>query len=126
MYFLIYSSYARVDFNHEDLKALLFQSREKNKCSGISGMLLFLEGKFIQFLEGEETVVRSLYTKINQDKRHQSIVLLKEGTSETRLFTSWLMAFSSVTPEELASEEGLEKTNSNAALQVFKRLSTDL
>lgn len=126
MYFLIYSSYARFDFSHEDLKALLFQSREKNKYSGVSGMLLFLQGKFIQFLEGEETAVRSLYTKINQDKRHKSIVLLKEGTSEARLFSSWLMAFSSVTPEELASEEGLEKTNSNAALQVFKKLSTDL
>lgn len=65
MYFIIYSSYARIDFTHADLKALLIQSRDKNKISGVRGMLLYLEGKFIQYLEGKEQNVKSLYTKIN-------------------------------------------------------------
>ncbi|RYY06510.1 MAG: BLUF domain-containing protein [Sphingobacteriaceae bacterium] len=125
MYFLIYSSYARIEFNQADLKVLLIQSREKNKQSGVSGMLLFLNGKFIQFLEGEEKEIKSLYAKISQDKRHTSVVLLKEGTTDQRLFTNWSMAFSSVTPEELANEEGLEKINSPFALQVFTKLSSN-
>ncbi|MGI4749681.1 MAG: BLUF domain-containing protein [Janthinobacterium lividum] len=125
MYFLIYSSYARIDFNHEDLKALLIQCREKNKQFGISGMLLYLEGKFIQFLEGEEKEVQSLYTKINHDNRHKGVVLLKKGMMDKRLFTNWSMAFNSVTPEELATQEGFEKLNSLSALQVFKKLSAD-
>ncbi len=125
MYFLIYSSYAKINFNHADLKALLMQSRDKNKSFGVSGMLLYLEGKFIQFLEGEEKNVKTLYAKINQDKRHKGVVLLKEGLIDKQLFTNWSMAFSSVTPEELAGEEGFEKLKSFSALQVFKKLSAD-
>ncbi|MGI4020424.1 MAG: BLUF domain-containing protein [Janthinobacterium lividum] len=125
MYFLIYSSYAKTEFNDADLKTLLVVSREKNKRFGISGMLLFLKGKFIQLLEGEEQDVKLLYATINQDKRHTSVVLLKEGITDNRLFTNWSMAFSSVTPAELASEEGFEKVNSSSALQVFTKLSSN-
>lgn len=125
MYFLIYSSYSSFEFNHGDLKELLVLSRERNKRSGISGMLLFIKGKFIQFLEGEENEVKSLYTKINHDKRHTSVVILREGRIDERLFINWSMAFSPVTPEELASGEGFEKINSSSALQIFTKLSSD-
>ncbi|RYE31923.1 MAG: BLUF domain-containing protein [Sphingobacteriaceae bacterium] len=125
MYFLIYSSYAQVEFSHPDLKRLLTKSREKNKRLAVSGMLLFLEGKFIQFLEGEEADVKSLYNTIYKDNRHKSVVVLKEGFTENRLFTDWSMAFSTVTPEEIASGEGFEKLNSASALQIFKKLSLD-
>lgn len=87
-------------------------------------MLLFLKGKFIQFLEGEEKEVKSLYAKIYQDKRHTSVVLLKEGIMDELLFTNWSMAYSSLTHNELASDEGFEKINSTFALQVFTKLSS--
>ncbi|MGI4803590.1 MAG: BLUF domain-containing protein [Janthinobacterium lividum] len=125
MYFLIYSSYAIVDFTHDNLKDLLIQARGKNKSLDITGMLLYLEGKFIQFLEGEEEKVKALYNEIYHDVRHQSVVILKDSHSENRLFADWSMAFSSVTPEELASQEGFKKLNSFSALQIFKKLSAD-
>ena len=37
---------------------------------GITGLLLFIDGGFLQMLEGEERAVRELYTRIAADRRH--------------------------------------------------------
>lgn len=123
MYFLIYSSYTSIQFSDNDLKALLKQSRENNKKSGISGMLLFLGWQFLQLLEGEEEAVKNLYNAICKDERHKSIVLLDEGYTEDRIFPDWYMGFNTASSNEMLAEEGYSKLNSSSALQLLKRLS---
>ena len=106
MYFLIYSSYASRYLSDQELEQLLNQSREKNKLLGITGLLLYFNGQFIQLIEGEEDQIKSLYAIIKKDTRHQYVITLKERHAETRFFPDWNMAFRPVSSPEMTAIEG--------------------
>ncbi|WP_299286045.1 BLUF domain-containing protein [uncultured Mucilaginibacter sp.] len=128
MYFLIYTSYA-LQTNGQALKALLQQAREKNKRQAVTGMLLYLNGIFIQLIEGGQKEVQQLYQTIRKDNRHKEAVVLKEGAIEKRYFTDWSMGFKAVSAEELAHEEGYKCLNGpgqpdiQSVLKVFELLA---
>ena len=82
MFFLVYVSMAQEKMSKEDLLDILAQSREANAKAGITGMLLYKDGNFMQALEGEETAVRALYARICRDPRHRGILTLVEGERE--------------------------------------------
>jgi hypothetical protein len=106
MFYLIYNSFAIHDFTDEDLTALLIKARKNNTASGITGMLFYFEGKFIQLIEGEEEAVKELYTRIFADPRHQHSAVLKQGTSTERFFGDWSMGFKAADPQVLLGLEG--------------------
>jgi hypothetical protein len=81
MYHLIYTSMAIAPFSERDLIQLLEQSRTLNKKAGITGMLMYTRSKFIQVLEGEQSIVNKLYAKIVEDDRHKKITTVLEGKS---------------------------------------------
>lgn len=76
-----------------ELKKMLKEARKNNETKKITGMLVHIDGSFIQFIEGPALLVEDLYTKIKKDPRHNDIMLIAEGNYETRYFTSWSMAF---------------------------------
>lgn len=53
MYHLIYTSYAIEPFDEAKLIELLKKARENNRLLDITGMLLYVNGKFMQVLEGK-------------------------------------------------------------------------
>ena len=65
-----YASAATVEFSDDDLRELLAKSRSNNMAAGITGMLLYHEGSFLQVLEGPSEAVEHLYARIRRDKRH--------------------------------------------------------
>ena len=103
---LVYVSSAIELFSSHDLLALLEQSRAKNVRAGITGLLLYKDGNFMQLLEGPEAAVRELYAAIRRDARHHGIILLLEGTVEEREFPDWAMAFPDLTAPALLSLRG--------------------
>lgn len=109
MYYLIYASQSKPDWTEQELKNLLTISRENNNRLKISGMLVFLSGRFIQFLEGPEKNVKDLFLKIVEDERHSKIIVLLEGTLQQRLFSGWSMGFKSINEEELEAITGFRK-----------------
>lgn len=90
---LIYTSRARQVMRDEDLTALLKQSCEKNVRLGITGLLLYFKGEFVQLLEGEKSAIFSLYETILLDDRHQQVHLVWDDEIESRGFSNWSMAF---------------------------------
>jgi hypothetical protein len=90
---LVYVSSAVCLFSEDDLVALLKQSREKNTRLGLSGMLLYKDGNFLQVLEGPEDAVHSLFKAIVADERHRGVLRLLEERIEGRRFADWAMAF---------------------------------
>ena len=92
-FFYIYTSSARKPFSEEELRDLLSVSREKNSRAGLSGMLLYKFGDFMQLLEGPEPAVRALTRIIHADSRHDNIVKLLEGYTSERQFPGWYMGF---------------------------------
>lgn len=90
---LIYISAANRDFSDEELEQLLTAARKNNASLGITGMLLFHEGSFIQALEGPKDKVQALYEKIAEDERHTETVVLYRGDHEEPDFQSWSMGY---------------------------------
>jgi len=54
--------------------ALLEQARAYNHVHAITGVRLYQNGRFVQFLE-EAAAVQALYARIQVDPRHQQVVL---------------------------------------------------
>jgi len=90
---VIYSSAAVEPFSDSELSQLLAAARVNNDRLGVTGMLLYHEGSFLQALEGDQGVLESLYAKIGKDKRHHRVVALLRRNVERRLFDQWQMGF---------------------------------
>lgn len=93
MFFLIYVSAAVTWFSPSELRTLLERSRARNAQAGITGMLLYQDGNFMQALEGEESAVRALEACIAVDLRHRGMLTLCTGHTTERQFPDWSMAF---------------------------------
>ena len=72
-------------------ESILAQSRNHNPASGITGILCYGGGIFLQALEGGRQQVSALYGHIQKDVRHKDVVLLSYGEIEERSFGSWTM-----------------------------------
>lgn len=90
---LVYISAANCNFSEAELEKLLTISRKNNASHGITGMLLFHQGSFIQALEGRKDRVQALYEKIASDTRHTETRVLYRGDHEERDFDNWSMGF---------------------------------
>ena len=96
LYHLVYLSAATNAFSEDDLTDILRASRRNNQRRGVTGMLLYSDGGFIQALEGPKNEVLDLYEKIEQDPRHSNAIKLLDGPIEARDFSEWEMGFEKV------------------------------
>ena len=106
MYHLVYVSSAVELFSGEDLVALLAKSRANNERSGLTGMLLYKDGNFMQALEGEEAAVKETHARIARDPRHRGILTLIQGPQEGRQFPDWSMGFRRIGDDERLAVPG--------------------
>ncbi len=88
-----YSSKARHSFSEQDLDEMLATARIKNKALGLSGLLLYQDGFFLQFLEGQRHAVDDLLQTIEADGRHDAVKLIWRREIEARDFGDWQMGF---------------------------------
>jgi hypothetical protein len=91
-----------------DLEEILVDARAGNERRQVTGVLVYVEGVFMQILEGEEDVLRSLMHSIASDTRHTDVKVFYEAAVAHRTFTSWRMAYLSATPKQMAAWAGLE------------------
>jgi len=104
--YLIYVSSEAERFTQSDLKRLLEISRRNNKPRGITGLLLYRAGQFLQYLEGPQDVVKATYEHVKKDKRHYSVRLVNTGRLEQRIFPEWWMGYKSLAGIRAANTEG--------------------
>ena len=90
---IIYASSAVKLFTEEEILELLEKSQQNNEKSGITGMLLYHDGNFIQVIEGPNEAVVELYNTIKKDRRHHHVTLLGQDPIPERQFANWTMGF---------------------------------
>ena len=98
-YSLAYESQASVPLTAPDLLELLDWSRGKNARLGVTGVLLYRHGTFLQVLEGPHAQVDDLYATIARDPRHHSVSTLLAEERSARRFPDWTMGFADVAGE---------------------------
>jgi hypothetical protein len=87
---LLYASRA-LDPSCSAIDDILNQSRQFNPGSGITGILCYGGGIFLQAIEGGRMAVSELYRHIQNDARHKDVVLLHYEEISERRFGGWTM-----------------------------------
>ena len=100
---IIYVSTAVSLFTDQQLEALLIEARRLNLESGVTGVLLYCDGNFMQCLEGPPDSLQITYNRILASRRHTNVVQLLDRRIEARSFADWQMGFAEPTRSELLS-----------------------
>ena len=87
---LLYASRA-IDPASAEIEQILAQSRQGNPGLGITGILCYGGGIFLQAIEGGRGAVSDLYGHIQRDPRHKDVVLLHYEEISERRFSGWTM-----------------------------------
>jgi Sensors of blue-light using FAD len=110
---LLYASRA-VDTQPEAIDGILAKSRQFNPASGITGILCYGGGIFLQAIEGGRNAVSELYSHIQRDARHKDVVLLHYEEILERRFGGWTMG-----------QVNMEKINSSILLKYAEKPELD-
>ena len=98
---LIYCSRFADRMEAGKLKAIIDAARANNPALGITGILCYGPGVFLQCLEGPRRSVNDMFGRILRDDRNKDVTLLEYAECSGRAFGQWDMAY--VRAEDLAS-----------------------
>lgn len=102
---LLYSSRvspaAAADLDHE-LGSILGASIANNRHDAITGLLVCVQGCFVQALEGPAEKVQLAFGRISRDARHSDPTVIAAGPAEKRLFGEWNMCARVLAPSDAA------------------------
>lgn len=107
MHHIVYMSQTKDSLTPAMLVALLIQARALNERQQVTGALVYGNGKFLQVIEGEESVVQDLYKRIASDPRHQHVSKLADKPISARRFAEWSMAFGEAQADQFHELQGL-------------------
>ncbi len=110
---LLYASRA-VDPDAAAIETILTQSRQYNPTCGITGILCYGGGIFLQAIEGGRMAVSELYGHIQRDVRHKDVVLLHYEEIMERRFGGWTMG-----------QVNMSKINTNILLKYAEKPELD-
>lgn len=88
---LIYLSCATDGLSYPDLRDIMAKSEVNNVRDGITGMLCYGNGMFLQTLEGDRQKVSETYARILKDPRHHNAEIIEFKAVDERSFINWSM-----------------------------------
>ncbi len=94
----------------ETTESIMAASRAHNVSQGITGILCYGGGIYLQAIEGGRSEVNSLYNHIITDPRHTDVVLLHYQEIRERRFSGWTMG-----------QVNLSKLNTSIVLKYSER-----
>ena len=93
LYALVYVSTASRPLDMLDLSRLQASAQRRNAREGVSGVLLYSDGNFMQCLEGPAHGLARVYDVIRSDAMHYGIIEIVRERIAARQFSEWSMAF---------------------------------
>jgi hypothetical protein len=111
---LLYVSRAVEPGNDEAIHSILAAARQHNLNNGITGILCYGGGIFVQAIEGGRQAVNRLYSHIIEDPRHKDVELLHYEEITERRFGGWTMG-----------QVNLSKLNTSIVLKYSERPEFD-
>ena len=110
----VYASRAASSLTSAMVEDILDKSRSHNPASGITGILCYGGGIFLQAIEGGRGAVSELYGHIQKDPRHKDVVLLHYEEITERRFGGWTMG-----------QVDVSRVNTNILLKYSERAELD-
>ncbi len=90
---LVYRSRETHKMMPRELSGLIANAQSANAAAGITGMVIYDRGRFLQWLEGPASSVNALRARIGRDSRHTDIEVLTclDSNTHERCFDGWNM-----------------------------------
>jgi methanogenic corrinoid protein MtbC1 len=96
---LVYRSQAVTPLSAPDLYRLTMEAQARNRREAITGVMLYDDSRFFQWLEGPVDGVGRVMHSIRNDPRHTNIEVLNDKTSRERAFGDWSMKLAARFPK---------------------------
>lgn len=88
---LIYASRLNDNVDTSDLAKIYEKAVKNNTGRNITGILVFGNDRFLQYLEGGREQVNAVYSKISRDPRHKDNLIIDYAEISERVFDQWAM-----------------------------------
>jgi hypothetical protein len=88
---IVYRSRAVSELSDYDLYELVQAAQSRNAAEAITGLMLYDDGRFYQWLEGPADSVKRVMHSIYNDSRHRDVEILSDKPAATRQFGDWKM-----------------------------------
>jgi len=88
---VVYRSRAVAPLAPPDLKAILQVARTRNRREAVTGVMLYDDSRFFQWLEGPTEAVKRVMHSIRRDPRHTDLEVLDDRPAAARMFGDWEM-----------------------------------
>jgi Sensors of blue-light using FAD len=98
---IAYVSSAVFSFNETALLDLVDQCQRNNARLGITGILVYSDGNFMQVIEGADLPTYALYDRIQRDVRHRGVTTVHQQLIQVHEFRGWSMAYNILPPKGL-------------------------
>ena len=123
LYAIVYVSTAARVLTLGELRHLQERAQVRNGREQVTGILLFSEGTFMQYLEGPAAGLARVYEFIKADPHHYGIVDLVREPIARREFSDWAMAFRVVGAMGQSSEASQDEALMHSLLSTDEPVS---
>jgi hypothetical protein len=96
---LVYTSVRGTKCDEKEIQNIVDACKRNNPSRDVTGVLLYSDKRFIQYLEGDGDEIRDLYEFIKKDDRHSGVMERAFGPIKERRFPSWHMGHKDVDAE---------------------------
>jgi hypothetical protein len=103
---VIYVSTANHAIDASALADILDASVRNNGASGLTGMLLYAGGSFMQVLEGDSEAVDATLARVCRDPRHSDVFEIDRSPIEERAFANWRMGLRRLDASDVVTHPG--------------------
>lgn len=83
----------------QNIAGILGVSQRNNWRDGITGALVYADGRFVQVVEGRPGSVERLLARVAADPRHADVEVVLRRPLAERGFADWSMAMPRITPD---------------------------
>ena len=118
---IAYRSRAVKPFSEEQLHDLMIGSQINNRKAGLTGLLIYDEGRFFQWIEGHPDRVTGVWETIRHDQRHTDIELIGNQPVPLRFFGDWDMRLGVRGSSRFDAFEGKSPAPSSLIDNLFRR-----
>ena len=106
---MVYRSRAVQPLSGSDLHRLAQAAQARNRAEAITGLVLYDESRFFQWLEGPRDGLARVMRSIRNDVRHTDIQILNDQPIAARCFGDWNMQLATTAPRAAAWQREVVK-----------------
>lgn len=90
---IVYISSMKREYSPDELHEIAEKFQIYNNSNSITGLMIYHNRNIMQYIEGEDNVIKNIFKKISNDSRHHNIIKLIEETSLERRVQDWNVCF---------------------------------